>query len=193
MSKLPKHIELENEKLRLVELTMDHLDSLTKIAVEQPDLVQYSPTPFGSREAVIKLIEAAISDRAIGTRIAFAIFDKQSDAYIGTTSFGSISLHNKRLEIGWTWIDKKFQGTGLNKNCKCLLMTFAFEQLMIERLEFRTDSRNIQSQRAIEKLGAKKEGVLRSHMLMLDGYRRDSVYYSILKVEWPKIKKKLSF
>src|SRR5690606_4403529 len=103
---------------------------------------------------------------------------------------GSISLKDLRLEIGWTWIDRATQGSGLNKHCKYLLLSYAFENLGIQRIEFKTDSRNIQSRKAIEKIGGVYEGLLRNHTLLPDGYRRDTVYYSILKAEWEAVKRR---
>jgi len=116
------------------------------------------------------------------------IFDKQKQQYAGSTSFLSISNHNKRVEIGATWLGPIFQRTGLNGNCKFLLLLYAFEYLEFERVELKTDARNIQSQTAIKAIGAKYEGELRSHTLMLNGYRRNTVYFSILKEEWGDIK-----
>ena len=116
------------------------------------------------------------------------IFDKVKNVYAGCTSFANISNKDKRAEIGWTWIGKDFQKTGLNRHCKFLLLRYMFEHLGFERVEFRTDERNIQSRTAMEKMGAKYEGALRSHTLMNDGFRRTTVYYSILKEEWNKLR-----
>jgi len=118
----------------------------------------------------------------------WAIYDKKAEAYAGCTSYLNISAVNSRLEIGSTWIGEEFQRTGLNRACKFLLLSYAFEDLGWERVELKTDSRNEQSKTAIQKIGAQYEGKLRSHTLMSDGYRRDTVYYSILKPEWPRIK-----
>ena len=192
MSELLSNIALENDKVKLVELSMAHLAPLSQIAISEPDLVQFSPTRFGSEAAIKGMIESALKERRNETRVAFAIFDKFSKEYIGSTSYGNISMYNKRLEIGWTWISKKYQGTGLNQACKSLLLSHAFEVMKIERVEMKTDLRNIQSQRAMEKIGAVREGVLRSHTLMLDGHRRDTVYFSVLKSEWPLVKTILS-
>jgi RimJ/RimL family protein N-acetyltransferase len=103
----------------------------------------------------------------------------------------NINLTHKRLEIGSTWIGKDFQRTALNRNCKLLLLSYAFEEANTERVEFLTDQRNLQSQKAIEGIGASFEGILRSHITMLDGYRRNSYCYSIIKPEWPEVKTKL--
>lgn len=184
-------IVLENERARLEPLMPEHLEKLQHIADEEPMLLQYSPSPFGGEGQLQEFFSMAYEERAKKSRYAFAIFDKKQDRYVGSTSYGNISLKNQRVEIGWTWIDKASQGTGLNKYCKHLLLVYAFENLMMKRVELKTDDRNIQSKKAIEKLGAKYEGTLRSHALMLDGFRRDTVYYSILENEWPGIKKSI--
>lgn len=182
-----ENIVLENSRIRLEALSEAHLDKLLPIAINHPNLLQYSPSPFGTTELLKENINIALKSRNEKQRYAFVIFDKQSNRYIGSTSYGNISIKDKRLEIGWTWLDKTAQGTGLNLYCKHLLLTYAFEKLDILRVEFKTDSRNKQSQKAIEKIGGKFEGTLRSHTLMLDGYRRDTSYYSILKQEWNTI------
>ena len=183
-----ENIVLENKRVRLEPLSDIHLIELLPIAINHPKLLKYSPSPFGTEEQLEENIRKAIDSRVNKQRYPFAIFDKQNDVYVGSTSYGNISLKDHRLEIGWTWIDKKSQGTGLNKYCKHLLLAYAFDSLGIQRVEFKTDSRNIQSRKAIEKIGGKFEGELRSHTLMPDGHRRDTVYYSMLKKEWNNFK-----
>jgi RimJ/RimL family protein N-acetyltransferase len=124
------------------------------------------------------------------TTIPFIIFDKSKKKYAGSTRFGFIDWHNKVLHIGWTWIGKEFQGTGLNKHMKFLMLQHAFEDMKFEKVEFRIDERNAQSRKAIEKIGAKLEGILRCNTIMLDGFRRSTCCYSILKEEWPEIKER---
>lgn len=179
-----ENIVLENKRVRLEPLSDIHLIELLPIAINHPNLLKYSPSPFGTEEQLQENIRKAIDSRADKQRYPFVIFDKQNNTYVGSTSYGNISVKDQRLEIGWTWIDKKSQGTGLNIYCKHLLLAYAFDKLGIQRVEFKTDSRNIQSRKAIEKIGGKFEGELRSHTLMPDGHRRDTVYYSILKNEW---------
>ena len=123
-----------------------------------------------------------------GTRYTFIILDKASGKIAGSTSYGNISDTDKRLEIGWTWLSKEFRGSGLNRHCKFLLLRYAFEELDYERVELKTDTQNLRSRKAMLKLGATEEGILRSHTLMHDGRRRDTTYYSILKSEWEHIK-----
>lgn len=184
-------IILENERVRLSPLGEMHLEKMLPIALQTPDLLQYSPSPFGTKTAMQTYFDIAFQNRKQETRYAFAIFDKQMGRFAGSTSYGNISLKNQRVEIGWTWIAPEFQRTGLNRNCKFLLLRYGFETLNLERIELKTDARNTQSKTAIEAIGGQFEGVLRSNTLMRDGHRRDTVYYSILKAEWPEVKERI--
>ena len=184
-------IILENDRVRLEPLTIHHFDELLPISIESPNLLEFSPSLFGSSKMLKENLEIAVQARNSNLRYPFAIFDKQQNRFVGSTSFGNISTKDSRLEIGWTWIDEKTQGTGLNKQCKLLLLSYAFGKLSAQRIEFKTDSRNIQSKKAIEKIGGTYEGTFRSHTLMRDGYRRDTAYYSILSNEWPEIKSEI--
>lgn len=141
-----------------------------------------------TEEDLRKYVEDSIKERERKFRYPFTIIDKRVNRTAGCTSYANISEKDKRLEIGWTWLGKDFQGTGLNKACKFLLLQNAFESLGIERVELKTDVLNVQSRRAMMKIGAVEEGILRSHTLMPDGRRRDTIYYSILNSEWGKIK-----
>lgn len=179
---------LENKRARLEALEESHFKFLLPIALNQPDLLKFSPSPFGTADLLQDYINIAVEQRKEKRRYAFAIFDKEKKVYAGSTSFGEVCNKNMRLQIGWTWLGREFQGTGLNKTCKFLLLKYAFENLKMERVEFVTDSRNIQSQKAIEAIGGKFEGELRSHTLMPNGFRRNSRYYSILLDEWNDIK-----
>jgi len=187
-----ENILLENGRVRIEALQNFHFEALLSIAINQPNLLQYSPSLFGSSTNLKKYIQNAITARKEKQRYPFVIWDKLHQKYSGSTSYGNISINDKRLEIGWTWIEKALHGSGLNANCKYLLLSYAFDQLHFERVEFKIDERNIQSQKAVEKIGAIREGVLRSHTFMLDGYRRNTVYYSILRNEWKEtVKTKL--
>ena len=177
-------IILENDRAKIRPLSMEDLDLLLPIALAHKDLLAYSPSEIHSKDLLKQYMETALSAKARQVRYPFIIFDKLKDKFAGSTSFGNISSKDSRLEIGWTWISPECQGTGLNGACKDLLMTYAFETLEFERVEFKIDSRNKKSRRAVEKLGAQFEGELRSHTLMSDGYRRNTVYYGILKAEW---------
>lgn len=187
---LPQHLALENQHVRLIPLQYYHLDALLPIAAQDPDLLKYSPSPFGDREKVEQYIMAALQQRQQGIRYPFVIWSKKHQRMVGSTSYGNIALAHQRLEIGWTWIEKAVQGTGLNQQCKFLLLSYAFEELDLERVEFKIDDRNEASKKAVLKIGGQKEGILRSHTLMRDGFRRDTTYFGILKADWPDLKNK---
>ena len=178
---------LENNIVQLIPLEEKHTDVLMDIAFEK-DLIQYSPSDITSTEKLQKYINQAIQDKKIGTALPYLIFDKRTKQYIGSTRFGFINSKNKTLHIGWTWISKKTQGTGINKQMKFLMLHYAFEILKFEKVEFRIDERNIRSRKAVEKIGGTLEGILRKDTLMLDGFRRSTCCYGILKEEWPLIK-----
>jgi N-acetyltransferase len=152
---------------------------------------KFFPSRISSEKELNDFVNNALEARSTNERIPFTIVSKQSNTAIGSTSYLNISCKDKRLEIGATWLGKNYQGTGVNKVCKFLLLKFAFEELQFERVELKTDVLNQQSRKAILKLGAVEEGILRSHTLMHDGRRRDTIYYSILKNEWEDIKKNI--
>jgi RimJ/RimL family protein N-acetyltransferase len=182
---------LEDARVRLEPLQIGHLDALCPIAEGYPDLLRYSPSPFGSREKLLDYFEDAWASRKLQTRYPFAVFDKEKSAYAGSTSFANVSLFHQRLDVGYTWYAPPFQRSGLNRHCKFLLLRHAFEFLEMERVEFKIDSRNQASRTAVEKIGGQLEGTLRSHTLMADGYRRNTMVYSILKSEWPDIRSRV--
>jgi RimJ/RimL family protein N-acetyltransferase len=180
---------LENERVKLSPLLPQHYGLLEPVALQDKTLLQYSPNQVYSPGLLKQYIETAQTERTAGTRYAFVVFDKQKQQYAGSTSYGSISWYDKRIEIGWTWIGRDFQQTGLNRQMKFLMLQYVFESLGFDRLELRTDERNNASRNAMVKIGCKFEGILREHMLLPDGHRRSTVYYSILKNEWPGVKK----
>ena len=181
-------IILENNRVRLEPLDITHLEHLSQVVLDNPGILKYSPPKFGTIPLLQKYIENNVLLRADGKKYMWVIFDKEKQQYAGCSSFLNISQINDRLEIGSTWIGKSYQRTGLNRNCKLLLLSYAFENLACRRVELKTDGRNEQSKIAIEAIGAKYEGTLRSHTIMSDGYRRDTVYFSILSNEWKNIK-----
>ena len=144
-----------------------------------------------SLDEVRQWTEAVTQSMARGNEIAYAFVSKADQRAIGSTRYLNIEPAHRSLEIGWTWIGTKYQRTVVNTECKYLLLTHAFEQLGAVRVQFKTDARNEQSRRAIERLGAVKEGVLRKSHTTHSGYVRDSVYYSIIDDEWPAVKQRL--
>ncbi len=181
-------IILENNKARLEPLSFIHFDGLFEAGNQDDSLLQYSFNRVHTREFLTLFIEKFTGDRKAKIGYPFAIFDKATGKYAGVTTFMAISNEHKRLEIGSTWIGKEYQRTGLNRNCKFLLLSHCFEKMGTERVELKTDARNIQSRTAILKIGATFEGELRNHSVMPDGYRRNTVVFSIVKEEWPEIK-----
>jgi len=185
---ISQNIILENERSLLRPLVPEDIEHLFPIAIKDKDLMDFSPSEIHRPELIQLYVDTAMSAKVKSIRYPFIIFDKQKNQYAGSTSFGNMSNKNSRLEIGWTWIGKEFQRTGLNRNNKFLMLRYAFEELGCIRVELKTDTRNIQSRTAMKKIGATEEGILRSHTVMSDGYRRDTIYYSILIDEWQGIK-----
>lgn len=180
-------IILENNRARLVPLQLHHIAELWPIAA-QSSLWEHSTSKITSELDFEGYIQKALAEKKAGIAYPFAVFDKQANAYAGSTRFGNISLQHRRAEIGWTWYRQDLQRTGLNRVCKYLLLEFGFEQLGLNRIELKTSLTNIRSQKAIFQLGATQEGILRQHIINDDGTVRDTVYFSILKQEWPSIK-----
>lgn len=178
---------LENQRVKLSLLDLSNYKHLLEIA-KQPNLVQYSPSKIDAPDDLKEYVQGAVNCFYQKTAIPFIIFDKHTNTYAGSTRFGLINWKNKVLHIGWTWIGTQFQGNGLNKHMKFLMLQYAFETLDFDKVEFRVDERNMRSRKAVEKLGAKLEGILRKDTLMLDGFKRSTCCYGILKEEWTIIK-----
>jgi len=187
-----KEYILENEYVLLRSINIDDFNNLLPFSLNEPELWKYSLIEASGTSALKIYIEKAISARQNKNEYAFIVFDKTTNNYAGTTRFYDIQLANKSLQIGYTWYGKEFQGTNINKNCKLLLLSFAFETMEMERVEFRADNGNERSIAAMKSLGCTVEGILKSHCLKPDGSRRDSIILSILKPDWVgKIKKNL--
>ncbi len=174
---------LEDERVRLELLTFEHAKLLSDVASE-PKLVQYSPSDIETGKALLQYIQIAEKGYEQKTTMAFAIFDKHAQKYAGSTRYMNIDQNNKEVEIGSTWIGRDFQGTGLNRHMKELMINNAFHKMGYEKIEFRIDERNTPSRKAVEKLGARLEGILRENVYLLDGYKRNTCCYGILKREW---------
>jgi RimJ/RimL family protein N-acetyltransferase len=178
---------LENNRVKLSILGLRNYNHLSSIAKEE-NLIQFSPSKIDTSEDLKAYVQTAVDAYYNKTAIPFIIFDKAKKAYAGCTRFGFINYKNKVLHIGWTWLGCEFQGTGLNTNVKFLMLQYAFEFLQFDKVEFRIDARNVVSRKAVEKLGAKLEGILRKDTLMLNGFKRSTCCYGILKEEWTDIK-----
>ena len=136
-------------------------------------------------------VQEILSRQARGTDLVFVVIHLETGRAVGSTRYMDIQPQHRGLEIGGTWYAREHQRTGVNTECKYLLLRHAFEVLGCIRVQLKTDSRNEPSQRAIERIGAAREGVLRNHMIMPDGHFRHSVYYSIVDSEWPQVKARL--
>lgn len=140
-------------------------------------------------ESQLKLwIGEALRLREKQERIPFTVLDRATNKIVGSTSFGNISERDQRIEIGWTWIGKDYHGTGINDQMKYLMFKYCFEALQYERVEAKTDVLNMPARNAMKRMGMVEEGILRSHTLMTGGRRRDTIFYSMIKKEWPQVK-----
>ena len=179
-----EEIILENERVLLRPLQVSDASLLGHYVNEEPDLWQYSLAAITNTKDLEKYIQAAIEARENKTSYAFIVFDKLLNTYVGCTRFYDIQLNFQTTQIGYTWYSKKCWGTKLNENCKFLLLQLAFDQMGFERVEFRADNNNKRSIAAMQKIGCTVEGVLRNHLPMPNGKRRDSIVLSILKEDW---------
>lgn len=180
-------VTLERAPVRLVPLGLEHEDGLRRAAADG-QLWNLRFTSVPEPENTRAYIETALRGRAEGHRFAFAVLDSGSGEVIGCTSYHDIVPAVERLEIGWTWYAASRQRSAVNTTAKLLLMQHAFETLGARLVGWRTDNYNFASQRAIERLGARKDGVLRHHALRRDGTVRDTVMYSLAAGEWPEVK-----
>ena len=184
---------LENERVLLRPFLLSDYTLLENYVMEEPDLWQYSLVAIKDIEDLKNYIKEAIDLRIQKKGYAFIVFDKLTKTYVGTTRFYDIQLAFNSTQLGYTWYSKKVWGSGLNQHCKFLLLQFAFDKMGWERVEFRADNNNKRSIAAMQKIGCRKEGILRNHLPMPNGTRRDSIILSILKEEWTaSLKQKLA-
>ncbi len=183
---------LENDIVLLRPLEHDDFDNLLPFALNEPELWKYSLVGAEGEHGLRHYMNITLEARKEGKEYAFIVFDKRTKQYAGSTRFYDIQVSFQTLQLGYTWYGKEFQGTGLNKHCKFLLLSFAFDQVGMERVELRADNNNERSIAAMKSIGCKVDGILRSNMPKKDGGRRDSIVLSILKDEWLRnVKEKL--
>ena len=182
-----EEIILENKRVRLEPLQLQHYIKLLPIALEK-ELWIFTSNFVDSEADFRRYFDNALAERKAGLGYPFVVYDKQTGQYAGCTRFGSISFMHKRVEIGWTWYHPNFHGTGLNKACKLLLLNYGFDTLNLNRIELKTSLLNLKSQAAILKIGAVKEGIFRNHLITERGIVRDTVYFSFIKEEWQTTK-----
>ncbi len=187
--KPPKRVALSGSHVRLEPLEERHRDDLLEAAAQDPATFLYTGADLSVGASAWP---AYLADALRPEFVAWATVDATTGRAIGSSRFGDIAPEHGRVEIGWTWIAPSHQRTAVNTEAKLLQLAYAFDDLGATRVALKTDGRNERSQRAIERLGAVREGVLRRHIRLPDGYLRDTVYYSILAEEWPPVKEHLT-
>ena len=187
----PEPVTLAGAHARLEPLSQAHLGGLTE-AVKDGELWKLWYTSIPKPEDMAKEIDRRLGLQSKGSMLPFTVFDAGGQI-AGMSTYMNIDAANRRVEIGSTWYAKRVQRTALNTQCKLLLLTHAFEKLDCIAVEFRTHFFNQQSRRGIERLGAKLDGILRSHQIAANGTLRDTVVYSIIAAEWPTAKAHLTF
>lgn len=181
------NIELQDEYVKLRPVKKEDYIRFLPLTKDK-SLWTYFTEDLSNEKTLKNWVDDAIAQFKSKTRLAFAIIAKSQNQIVGSTSFGNISECDKRIEIGWTWIGKYFQGKGFNQHGKYLMLKYCFEELGLERVELKTDVLNIPARKAMLKIGLTEEGILRSHTQMINNRRRDTIYYSILKSEFEEVK-----
>lgn len=185
-------VTLQSDSVRLEPLTLEHRDALIN-AAKDGELWKLWYTSVPGEANIDHYLEQALLQQSQGVSLPFVVVDKRQSRVVGSTRFCHIEAQNRRLEIGYTWYAKSVQRSGVNTQTKYLLLEYAFEQLNSIAVEFRTHWFNHASRNAIQRLGAKQDGVLRNHVIMPDGSYRDTVVYSIVESEWAAVKRHLDF
>jgi RimJ/RimL family protein N-acetyltransferase len=183
-------VTLEGRLVRLEPLTLEALPDLWPVA-RDPDLWRWTLADIRTPADLRSYVEDALAAQAQGSALPFVIRCQTDGQAIGSTRYANVEPVHRKLEIGWTWVGRAWQRTGVNRECKRLLLDHAFRVLGCGRVEFKTDALNAQSRRALVGIGAVEEGTLRAHQITATGRVRDSVYYSILASEWPAVQARL--
>jgi len=183
-----QRVVLEGERIRLEPLSPDHAQGLYNRGRMAADWAFMPRSCFIDMADVRQWVEEALQDP---TQMPFTIVERAKGRVVGSTRFLHMRPEHRTVEIGWTWLGQEWQRTGVNTEAKLLLLSHAFDRMGCIRVEFKTDARNLRSQRALERIGAIREGVLRNHMVVQGGYYRDSVYFSVIDKEWPAVKERL--
>lgn len=189
--KRPDAVTLSGRFVRLERLGTEHQADLEAAAGEDPSALRYVGTSLATQGWDAWYGEAA-AGVAEGRYVVWATIALDTGRAVGSSRFGDIDVPSERVEIGWTWLAPSRWRSATNSEAKLLQLTYAFDELGAGRVALKTDARNARSQAAIERLGAVREGVLRRHMRLRDGFIRDTVYYSILRDEWPAIRDRLT-
>ena len=181
---------LAGKSVRLEPLSLNHLQGLSEVAFDA-SIWKWNPSAVSNQIDLKNYIESALVDKEKGISLPFATIEQSSNIVIGSTRFGNIDVKNRRVEIGWTWINPNWQRSTINTEAKFLMLRHAFETWNCIRVELKTDVLNEQSRKAILRIGAKEEGILRRHVICDSGRFRDTIYFSILDSEWQDVKNNL--
>jgi RimJ/RimL family protein N-acetyltransferase len=184
---LKSKIQLENDKVLLLPFENPRNQELKEIIFEK-EIWEFMGMNMKNEKEFEKYLTNTIEDKKNRICYPFLIIDKKSNRVVGSTRYGYLNIASQKCEIGWTWYGTEFQGTGLNKACKHELLKFGFEKIGFRRIQFSADQENLRSQRAIEKLGAKKEGIFKNNYIAPNGESRNDVYFSIIKEDWELLK-----
>jgi RimJ/RimL family protein N-acetyltransferase len=169
---------------------LNNLDALCAAGFDE-SIWRWTTTQVTNASQMKRYIEVALEEQQKNVSLPFVTIEKSSGIVVGSTRFGNIDRHNRRVEIGWTWINPRWQRTRINTEAKLLMLGHAFEVWQCARVELKTDALNEKSRAAILRIGAKQEGVLRRHMITDAGRFRDTVYFSIIDTEWEAVKENL--
>ncbi|AZJ21181.1 MULTISPECIES: GNAT family N-acetyltransferase [Bacillus] len=184
-------MEIIHERAKLRIIDSDDVETLFSIVEGNRDIWAYLISKMDSAQDMQQYVQKAIQGYGNGTQIPFVVVDQQTNTIVGSTRLYNISVEDKTVELGQTWYHPSVQRTSINTECKYMLLHYAFEKLHMLRVQIKTDARNEKAQRAIERLGAVKEGVLRNERKLPSGHVRDAVVYSIIASEWPIVKARL--
>jgi RimJ/RimL family protein N-acetyltransferase len=183
-------VVLRGKIVRLEPLTIEHVGPLVTAGLHD-ELWRWTTTRIRTESEMRDYVETALRWQAEGSALPFVTIGNETGEVIGSTRFANIDRENRRAEIGWTWVMPAWQRSGANVEAKYLMLEHAFERLGCNRVEFKTDSLNEKSRRALLGIGAIEEGILRNHMVVWDGRLRHSVYFSVIRSEWPHVKERL--
>lgn len=181
------YIELRNNRISLLPITAEHIQEM-KLLSSDSDIWTWYTEDLTEPEALVRWMFTRLEETERGEKMTYSVVLNDTEQIIGSISYGHIDWAERGIEIGWTWLGAEFIGAGINKHMKFLMLQHVFESMGIVRLELRTDSTNIRSRRAMEKIGAQHDSTLRNHRRTRGGKRRDSVVYSIIKSEWSEVK-----
>ncbi|MCZ8541888.1 GNAT family N-acetyltransferase [Psychrobacillus psychrodurans] len=188
--KIDTNIILEGDTVTLFPLEMKYKEQVYE-AIKNPDIWKYTWREVKTFDDIEQILLIAVQNKDDGKQLPFIIKDKLSGEIIGTTRIGDIDTANRNVEIGWTWLTPSAWRTKVNTECKFLMLQYCFEELKVLRVQFSISGQNIRSQRAVERIGAVKEGTFRKHRIKADGTIHDNIFYSIVDTEWIDVKGKL--